>query len=273
MVIMEKVETYPRIVARFYDVIYHQLRSSTDSEYFVNQVCKAAGPVLEVGVGTGRLFRQALDRGADIYGIDSSVEMIEALRSQTEAVHHSRVRVQDIRSMDLEQQFALIVAPFRVFAHLTSIDDQLRALDAVHHHLRPGGLFIFDLFVPNLKMLDQGIDRMLDFDGEYEEGKKLQRYTSMNADLSTQLSHVTMEFVWDGEEGRQQTESWQFALRFFFRFELENLIALSPMQLEAIHGDYGEGKLSADSKDYLVVCRRPEQLADLLCQTDDAEKQ
>ena len=99
--------------------------------------------------------------------------------------------------------------------HLLSIEDQLNALNAVHAHLKPGGRFIFDLFVPDLKMLYEGLDQKKDFEGEYESGKKLIRYSSMQADPVNQISHVTFKLVWD-EEGKEVSKEWKTDLRFFF---------------------------------------------------------
>ena len=47
---------YPDFFARFYDLIYHQLRDSADSQFFLRKTEKTKGKILEIGVGTGRLF-------------------------------------------------------------------------------------------------------------------------------------------------------------------------------------------------------------------------
>lgn len=56
---------YPENFARFYDTIYHSMRDTTDSDYFRHEAVNAGGKVLEIGVGTGRLFMNALNDGAD----------------------------------------------------------------------------------------------------------------------------------------------------------------------------------------------------------------
>ncbi len=247
---------YPEFFARFYDVIYDEVRNDADHDYFLNKMFEARGPVLEVGVGTGRFFMDALNQGTDIYGIDFSPEMIRVLKSKLPAKEHHRVTVQNICSLNLNNQFDLTVAPFRVFMHLLSVEDQLKALNAVHAHLKPGGRFIFDLFVPNLKMLHEGLDQKRDFEGEYEPGKKLIRYSSMQADPVNQISHVTFKLVWD-EEGKEKTEEWEIEMRFFFRYEIEHLIHRSKLQLIKIYGGFNEHELNRHSKEFIVVCKRP----------------
>jgi hypothetical protein len=45
-------------------------------------------------------------------------------------------------------------------------------------------------------------------------------------------------------------------MRFFFRFEIEHLVARSKFELDAIYGDFTGGPITADSREYLVVCRK-----------------
>lgn len=248
---------YPDFFARFYDIIYEKVRDKTDHNYFLNKIKQAKGPVLEVGVGTGRFFTDALDKDADIYGIDISPSMIDILKQKLNKKEHRRVSLQDLRELSMDKKFDLIIAPFRVFMHIISVEDQLQALNKVFEHLVPGGQFIFDLFVPDLKLLLRGLDNVVDFEGEYEPGKKLKRITSMKADIINQFSHVTFKLVWD-EEGKEVSKEWKTDLRFFFRYEIEHLIHRSKLQLIKIYGDFNEHELNRHSKEFIVVCKRPD---------------
>jgi hypothetical protein len=122
--------------------------------------------------------------------------------------------------------------------------------------LLPGGIFIFDLFVPDMSLLANGLDKVVDFEGEYEPGKKLRRITSMQADAVNQLSYITMDFEWEKEKGEWEKKSWNLTLRTYFRYEIEHLIARSKLELVNIYGDYKENALNKDSKDFIVICKR-----------------
>jgi SAM-dependent methyltransferase len=250
-------EPYPDFVARFYDAVYSRVRDGVDNEYYLEAATAADGPVLEIGVGTGRLFAEALRRGADVHGIDLSPVMIERCRAKLPPSERERVWVEDAVRFRSEPRFALAMAPFRVLSHVGDPDDQIRLLDAVHGALRPGGTFVFDLYVPSLKLLLEGLPETCDFDGEHAPGRRLRRFVSSTAaDLARQTNHVRMSFVWEEEDGEHRGD-WEFEMRFFFRFELEHLVARSALDLVAIHGDFGGGALTAGSREYLVVCRRP----------------
>ena len=216
----------------------------------------ADGPVLEIGVGSGRLFAEALRRVADVCGIDVSPAMIERCREKLPAGERERVWVDDAVRMRMDRRFALVVAPFRVLSHVHEPEDQRRLLDAVHAVLQPAGRFLCDLYVPNLKLLLEGLPEMCDFDGEHTPGKRLRRFvSSAPADLARQTNHVRMRFEWDEANG-EQSEEWAFDMRFFFRYELEHLVARSRLRLETIHGDFGGGALTPESAEYVVIARR-----------------
>lgn len=252
---MHKSNKYPDFVARFYDVTYAKVLTGADCGYSLKKISQTKGAVLEVGVGTGRIFVDALKMGADIYGIDVSPTMIDILKAKLDKKDQNRVRIQDARNLDLEKTFNLIIAPFRVFSHFLSIEDQLKVLNKIHDHLNPGGKLIFDVFVPNLKYLIEGLEDTPDFEGEYEEGKKLTRFSSAEPDLVNQILYVTMHFIWE-EDGRKIKKKWRFPLRYYFRYELEHLIHRSKLELVNIYGDFHENELDEESKDFIVVCRR-----------------
>ena len=252
---MKNQTEYPSFFARFYDVMYDDLRSEDDADYFLNKIKKARGPVLEVGVGTGRFFIEALKSGADVYGIDISPEMLKVLKSKLPDSEHHRIAAWDVCKMKLEKQFDLIIAPFRVFQNLMKIEDQLNALNNIYNHLNPGGVFIFDLFAPNLKMILEGLDNVKDFDGEYEKGKKLQRFVSMNADTVNQCINVTFKLVWN-EEGEEFSDEWQTEMRFFFRYEIEHLLARSKFKSFKIFGDFDENFPDQSSREFIIHCKK-----------------
>ena len=248
---------YPEFVARFYDTVYASLRDGVDNTYYLNKAVAADGPVLEIGVGTGRLFRAARAQGVDAWGIDVSPAMVARLHERLDVNERHRVAVGDGTRMELGRRFALALAPFRVLSHVGEVADQLRFLERVHAHLQPGGTFIFDLFVPSLPMLATGMPPTVDFDGEWKPGRYLRRTVEAHSDLITQVTHVRMGFDWQEDDGRELHDEWTFEMRFFFRWEIEHLLARSPLERVAIHGDFEEGSLGPESREFVVVCRRP----------------
>ncbi|MCF8297424.1 MAG: class I SAM-dependent methyltransferase [Saprospiraceae bacterium] len=246
---------YPDYFARFYDLIYHKLRDGVDNKYFLDQIKQTKGKILEVGVGTGRFFIDALSQEADIYGFDISSSMLDVLKSKLNKTQQERVSLQNIIDFQYDFKFDLIIAPFRVIMHLLDKSSQIEAINNVYKHLNQNGIFIFDTFVPDLNYLIKGLDSHTDFDEEYKAGKRVKRIVSTKPDLINQLISIDFQFEWDEDNGRQ-TKLFNIPLRFFFRYELEHLIERTKFKSYQIFGDYNENKLRPDSKEFIVKCRK-----------------
>ncbi len=246
---------YPEYFARFYDLIYHQVRPSVDDEYYVRKAIEAGGPVLEIGTGTGRVFMEALKKGVDIYGIDISPEMLNILKKKLGPEDLDRVSLQDMRTFHHDKKFNLIIAPFRVFMHLTETREHLDALKHVYSYLEKGGCFIFDLFVPDMKLVEKGMHDVIDFEGEYTPGETVRRTTSSRSNIERHVTFVSMQFDWT-EKGEWKTGTWFTQMRFFFTRELEELLERSPFRTFDIYGNFREEPVGPDSKDYVVICRK-----------------
>jgi SAM-dependent methyltransferase len=248
-------ELYPDYFARFYDVIYHQVRDGVDNRFYLEKIKNTKGKVLEIGSGTGRLLVEALENGADIYGIDISPSMIDVLKAKLTPAQQKRISLQNITDFKSETNFDLIIAPFRVFMHLTEKTDQMNALNNVNHHLNPGGSFIFDVFVPDLKMLIRGLDNVTDFEGEYEPGNRIKRTTSTKPDLTNQIINITFRMEWN-EGSLNYSSDWNTPLRYFFRFELEHLVERSKFKKYHINGDFSGNEPDNDSKEFILTCEK-----------------
>ncbi len=246
---------YPDFFARFYDLIYHQFRDGVDNKFYLDKIRKTKGKILEVGVGTGRLFVEALRNGGDIYGIDISPAMIDIVTSKLNKIQQKRIGQQNIINFKFNKRFDLILAPFRVFMHLIEKEDQLTALNNVYDHLAPGGEFIFDAFVPDLNLLLSGMHNITDFDGEYEPGNRVKRTVSSEPDLLNQTLNVTFTIEWNAGKDEFQKE-WKSTMRYFFRYELEHLIERSKFPEYKIIGDFIGNELKHNSKEFILICKK-----------------
>jgi len=247
---------YPDFIARFYDVMYEKIRTGQDHMYYMNKIMASPGPVLEIGVGTGRFFLHALQKGADIYGVDISSEMLSVLKQNLRRRDFNRLYLQDAINLRIPLVFDLIIAPFRMFSHVLSIEDQLQFLSRVAEHLKPGGTFIMDVFVPDLQLIQEGLENVNDFEGEDKNGLKVKRTVTMTSNLIDQVSTVKMDIFW-GDKHFDHHGSFEFDMRYFFRYELEHLIDRSPLNLHRIYGNFEEDELQIHSKEFLVVCNKP----------------
>jgi SAM-dependent methyltransferase len=236
-----------------------------DVPFYVAQAVSARGPVLELGCGTGRILIPIAREGVEITGLDGSSEMLARCRSKLrlEPVDlQGRVMLHegDVRSFDLGRQFALIMAPFRVIQHLTTIDDQLACLDAVRRHLQPGGRFVFDVFNPLFR-------RMVAFDGSEHEDtpeqtlpdgrvfRRASRITSVR--WIEQVNEVELLYYVRLAPGvGPERYVHGFSMRWYLRAELEHLLSRAGFRVESIRGDFEGAELRDGSPEMVVTATR-----------------
>ncbi|HQM68965.1 MAG TPA: class I SAM-dependent methyltransferase [Bacteroidales bacterium] len=231
------------------------MRDHVDLDFFLDEIDRTRGRILEVGSGTGRLFTNALLHGADIFGIDISESMLKVLKSKIKPDDYYRVSNQNILDFRFDFKFDLIIAPFRVIMHVDKKEEQLRALNNVYNHLNNNGKLIFDTFIPDLGQLINGLKDVVDFEGEYEKGRKVRRIVSTKPDLINQIINVNFRMEWD-ENGTLKTKEWKIPMRYFFRYELEHLVERSDFGKYKIIGDYQGNELNNNSKEFIVICTK-----------------
>ncbi len=247
---------YNETVTRFYDPVYAAMKHlKSESDFYLDEIKNTKGAALEAGVGTGRIFVPAIQNGADIYGIDYSKQMLSRLKEKISPQDYLRVSQNDIRDFSLDKKFSLIISPFRVFQHLLTVEDQLKALNCMYEHLEVGGRLIFDVFNPDFKRMIKPAENLLEFDGEYEPGQSLKRYSTVKYDYTRQQMDLTFIFVWN-ENGVIKTDTFSTPLRYYFRYELENLIGRTKFKLEKIYGNFQKEELNEKSSEFIVVCRK-----------------
>jgi SAM-dependent methyltransferase len=136
-------------VARMYDPWSRSVVE--DVAFYVEEAVRAAGAVLELGVGTGRIALPIAAAGVAVTGVDSSEGMLEVARERAELAGLTDLvdlRYGDMRDPPVDGEFALVAIPFRSLLHMEADADRRAALRAVRERLAPDGRFVFDVFTP-----------------------------------------------------------------------------------------------------------------------------
>ncbi len=232
--------------AEYYDHVV-PYRDRPDVRFFTGLAREAAGPVLEVGCGTGRVLIPCARAGATMVGLDLSPGMLEVCRRKlAEEPPEVRARVElvhgDMRDFDLARTFALITLPFRSFQHLQQVEAQRAALGVLRRHLAPGGRLVLDLFNPALPFL--GDERWLKVPMEepavtLPDGRRFVRsMRSVSRDYFNQVQDIEIVTQVTWPDGREERLADRTRLRYTFRFEAEHLLVREGFVVEAVYGDY-----------------------------------
>jgi SAM-dependent methyltransferase len=136
-------------IARIYDPWSRSVVE--DVAFYVEEAVRSGGPVLELGVGTGRIAVPTAVAGVAVTGIDTSRGMLDVARERAElagVAERVDLRHGDMRDPPVDGKFALVAIPFRSLLHMENDADRRATFRAVRERLEPGGRFVFDVFAP-----------------------------------------------------------------------------------------------------------------------------
>ncbi|MEE9912515.1 MAG: class I SAM-dependent methyltransferase [Deltaproteobacteria bacterium] len=139
--------------ARYYDLLYRDKNYAAEADYVAGLIRKfqpSALTILELGSGTGIHASHLADKGFTVHGIERSPEMLARSRQLTDKRNDADERLSfaagDIRHVRLKKQFNAVISLFHVISYQTTNEDVAAAFETARHHLKPGGIFIFDVW-------------------------------------------------------------------------------------------------------------------------------
>jgi len=245
-------DEYEGPLSRTYDALYAVMRNPAgDVGFYRGLAEEVGGPVLELGCRTGRVLLPIAALGIPCVGLDASPAMLAALRAKNPPANLELVQGR-MESFDLGgRRFPLVICPFRAFQHLMDVPAQLATLTNIRRHLAPGGAFAFDLFDPKLALLaaPSPAERleatfMLD-------GVQTQRFGRTRTDQAAQVLEVTFRF-----EPPQDAGSTTVRLRWFYRYEIEHLLARAGFTDLTIYGGFDRRPWQPE-RETVIVARAP----------------
>ena len=221
--------------------------------YYVDLARHASGEVLELACGTGQLTVPIAGAGLPTAGLDLSAPMLGTARQRAAAAKVSVEYVLgDIRKFDLGRKFALIFIARNSLLHLHSTEDLLALFAAVRRGLAPGGMFAFDIFNPNVRLLARTPGQRFPlFEVETESFGKLSVEATINYDAATQVGRSRW-YVSTASD----PDAWilPLELRNIFPQELPLLLAAGGLRLTSRTGDLSQAPFTSTSHFQVCLC-------------------
>ena len=146
--------TYGARIAADYDRLYDGLLETDQAVACLTELA-ADGPVLELGIGTGRLALPLAARGLRVQGVESSPAMVDQLR-QRPGGGDIDVVIGDFADVQVPGPFALVVLALNTIFALPSQDAQVACFVNAASHLGAGGRFVIEAWVPDLSPFVKG---------------------------------------------------------------------------------------------------------------------
>jgi SAM-dependent methyltransferase len=120
------------------------------------------GRALEFAVGTGRVALELSGRGVDVHGIELSSAMVDRMRAKPGA-ERVGVTIGDMATTKVEGSFRLVYLVDNTISNLMTQDEQVECFRNAAAHLEPGGHFVIEVLVPDLRRLPPG-ERFVPFE-------------------------------------------------------------------------------------------------------------
>jgi SAM-dependent methyltransferase len=229
-------------IAESYEAKWPELFEPAVVEPAVRFLAELAGTgaALELGIGTGRLAIPLSRRGVGVHGIDLSPAMVAQLQAKP-GTDHIGVTIGDLATTRVGGRFKLAYLVRNTITNLTSQDDQVACFGNVAAQLEPGGCFVIEVYIPQLRRLPPGetihaftvTPTHLGFE-EY--------------DVATQIAFSHHYWVVDGHLERLSTPH-----RYVWPSELDLMARLAGMPLRERWADWTRAPFTSDSRSHVSV--------------------
>ena len=210
-----------------------------DIAFYREEARSAGGPVVELGVGTGRIAIPLAADGVDVIGVDSSARMLEVCARRAAAAGVALdLRLGDLTEPPVSERVPRVIVPFRSYLHLQTEAERRRALAAARELLAPGGRLVFDVFAPDAEDIAETNGRWIEREpGIWER-----------ADWDAARRTLTLSIRGDAAES-------QMALAWADVSEWRALLVGAGFEIEACYGWF-DTTPSAGGEDTIWFARR-----------------
>ncbi len=216
--------------ARYYDLLYQDKKYAEEASY-VHQLIRKYGldtrTVLELGCGTGLHARALAEMGYTLHGVDRSAAMLGAALERLPGMDGSAAsRLSfssgDMRSVRLQGKFDAVISLFHVISYQTTNNDLAAAFATAKHHLKAGGIFIFDCWYGPAVLAQRPSVRVKRFEDDRV------RVTRIAEPVMHDESHVVdvnyQVFIRDKDDGGIEELCEMHRIRYLFDPEITSIL-------------------------------------------------
>jgi SAM-dependent methyltransferase len=203
------------------------------------------GRALEFAIGTGRVAVPLAQRGVQVTGIELSGPMIEQLRAKADEAAIP-VIAGDMATTRAPGSYALVYLVYNTISNLLTQDEQVACFRNAARHLVPGGRFVIELWVPELRKLPPGQQATV-FTSE-------PGYIGLDTYDVLHQRIVSHHFRFGAGKKARLVRSPH---RYIWPSELDLMAQLAGFELEARHADWSGAEFTAESRSHVSVYRLP----------------
>ena len=235
------------VVAAGYDASLGEMDSPEVLGPTVEFLAEVAGggDALELAIGTGRVALPLSDRGVRVSGIELSPDMVAQLRAKPGG-DTIPVTIGDMTSTRVDGTFGLVYLVFNTIGNVETQDRQVACFLNAAAHLEPGGAFVVEVGVPDLRRLVPGHDAVVFAHAPGYVG--YDRYD----DLVEQHA-VSHHFV----AGPSGVREFRTPFRYVWPSELDLMARLAGLHLTERWAGWDRAPFTGESTAHVSVWRTP----------------
>ena len=239
--------TYGDLWAPYYDGIYSEVEESTIE--LLHHYSGAESRALELAIGTGRIAIPLARKGVGLTGIDISQQMVSQLKAKAGGGAVDVV-MGDFADVDVDGSFPLVYLAFNTLFALLTQERQLECFANVAEHLEPGGRFVLDCFVPDMKRYDHANSRIGVSSISSNEEHAIEM--SIHDPVTQRITSHMVRRQADGTEVVLPVE-----VRYAWPAEIDLMARLAGLELEQRWGWYDRRPFTSASTSHVSVYRAP----------------
>lgn len=244
--------------AAYYDWENRQTVGRRDIAFWLSLARGAAGPVLELGCGTGRVALPLTRHGSTVVGLDRSASMLARAGSRARrarlASRLKLVRGDITRLPFASQSFPLVMAPYGILQSLLTERLLRDTLAQVRRVLEPGGLFGLEL-VADLPAWEEYADRVTLRGERGPHGVPIRLIESVTQDRRRHLTCFRQTFV-EGRGRAATRRSFDLAFRTLTVPQMVQRLERAGLEVSALLGDYQGGPWDLRAEVWIILARR-----------------
>ena len=159
----------------------------------------------------------------------------------------------DVRSFEAEREYSLVIVPFRAFLHLTTVEDQLDALERIHESLTSDGRLVLDAFTPNFEVICEQYGRWEESDLDVDGKNYVHRTKTELVDEVEGIAGIRSEVR--EREGRTLFDV-ETEIALVSKREFELLFRASPFRSWEVYGGFEYDALETSTQEMVWIADR-----------------
>jgi SAM-dependent methyltransferase len=204
----------------------------------------AGGRALELGIGTGRIALPLASRGVPVHGIDMSRAMVARMRAKPGG-DGIGVTIGDFATAQADGSFRVAYLVFNTIMNLTTQEAQVACFSNVAAHLEPGGCFVIEVMVPDLRRLPPG-QNAVPFHVSHNN------WAFDVYDVATQAMSSNYVDITDG-----RGEYSYFPFRYVWPSELDLMARLAGLRLRERWAGWTREPFTSESREHVSIWEKP----------------